>query len=437
MKQLCIPVLASIIFLIACKKEQEVVNVLPKTSSNLLKVSIDKILNDSTILLRWDKSAIKNFKSYGLSRSARVMKDGVFTNVSELIKTYWSADSVTFLETSMPFANDITYTVTVVTDSGRIGGYGSVTYQRPNAYLQATVSDMLTDKSRKIIYLINKDNGTIISYDYAASKVLKSATLNTPLGYSSLGNYDGGTNNELYAPTSDGWLLILNTSDLTVKDKIYVGGTNVGSVVALNGKLFVSSSDLSFNLMDTKSLKVYNRATKQVITRTGVWSNTRIAVLDSANYKMVDVTFNLLPTDLNFYQFGADGSLVKTFPDAYHGDHDLDGNIIRVFPGGSKFITAGSGTVYTDSLKFQTSLTYPYSRQLIDFDFNNTGDIIYAAFSQEKKISAFFYPSAIVDQTFSTKLYPRKIFRDGNDLICVTTDNSYSNPICFIEKFKL
>lgn len=441
MKRLFIPVLAPIMFLMACKKEQEVVNILPKTSSStLIKLNIDKVINDSTIVLRWDKLTVKNFKAYNLIRSAKVIKNGEFKTISELIKTYSSADSLAYAEGSMPFSSEVNYTLTAVTDSGRIAAYSSVTYQRPNVYLMTVVSDMLIDKSRKIIYLINKDNGTIICYDYAASKVLKTTTLNTGLGYSSLGNYDGGVNNELYAPTNDGWLLILDPSDLTVKDKIYVGGTYVGSVVALNGKLFISSSDLSFNLMQSKSLKVYDRATKQVITRTGTYSYTRIAVLDSVNYKMVDVTFSLIPTDLSFYQFGLDGSLVKTFPDSYHGDHDLDGNIIRVFPDGRKFITGGSGAVYTDSLKFQTSLTYPYSRQLIDFDFNTTGDIIYAANKQEKKISAFAYPSATVGQTFATILYPQKIFRDGNELICVTSesrDSYYNNAICLVEKFKL
>jgi hypothetical protein len=299
----------------------------------------------------------------------------------------------------------------------------------------------LIDRQQKVTYLINRDSGLVVSYNYATNKVLKTTNLKRQVGYSALGSFAGGVNNELYMPTTDGWLYILDAATLTVKDKIYVEGDVVGSVVASNEKLFVSSSDQSFGTFYNNSLKIYDRKTKMVTGRTGEWNNTRLVLLSgsSANFELLDLTINLAPVDVNYYKIDPFGVPISMVNDPYHGDHPLDPNIVQAFPDGSRFITSELGAVYTTKdLIFEKSLV-PYGN-FRDFAVNSNGSTIYCITANEKKITAISYPSTTVQRTFTTQLNPVKIFIDGNQLICITmSNNSYynNNPVFFVEKFNL
>lgn len=427
----------------SCKKEQQTVyNIIPVShTSGTFTLQIDKTINDSTLVLKWSRFPGKGFKQYTLNRAAEVFKNGEFTSIGEQLKTFTNPDSLTYLDKSMPFASDIQYTITAVADSIKDYTVAYYTYRRPNTYPRLRVSDALIDRQQKVTYLINRDSGLVVSYNYATAKVLKTTNLKRQVGYSALGSFAGGVNNELYMPTTDGWLYILDATTLTVKDKIYVEGDAVGSVVASNEKLFVSSSDQSFGSFYNNSLKIYDRKTKMVTGRTGEWNNTRLVLLpgNNVNFELVDIPFNLTPYDLNYYTISPLGVPLSMVDDPYHGDYPLDPNIIQAFPDGSRIISSSSGSVYTTKgLLFEKSLS-PYGN-FRDFAFNSSSSVIYCITANEKKITAISYPSATVQRTFTTQLLPVKIFTDGNQLICITmSNNSYynNNPVFFVEKFNL
>lgn len=425
--------------LLSCKKDpQTEVRILPKTSADPLTLTVAKTINDSTIVLKWSKFTGKGFKSYFLTRSSKVFKDGSFTVVHELLKNTTNIDSLTYSENKMPYSTDVQYQIVAATDSAKNTISAYLNYQRPNTYLTGKFTDALIDQRQKTLYLIDHEYGRILSYNYEINKKINSVKLDGAIGYSALGDFEGI--NELYVPTSDGWLQILNPSTLKLKDRIYVGGERIGSVVSKKGKLIISSSDRSFGSFYNNAIKIYDRKTKQVTGRTGNWDYTRVMLLDNTDFEFIDLTLSIIPTELSYYKISPEGIPLTSFSDSYHGDHPLDGNIVRSFPDGTKFITSGSGAIYTKNLVHEKNMAPIYSNIYSDFAFNNSGSIIYRAFSSEKKIQAVSYPGLTNVQNFKTNLYPAKIFRDGDQLICISRESAYpSNPesIIFIEKFNL
>lgn len=429
--------LFSLLFFSGCETiENEVIVINPKESKNSVLLKVDKILNDSTIALSWTPYTGSGFKEYRLSRSAEVLINGTFRTDHKIIKTFSHKDSLRFTERDMPFSGKINYFLDVITDSPNWINSG-LSYERPGTYHKINFNDVLINTAAKYLYLFNKDTGSITLFDYDTKKEIKKISLNSSIGFCALGDGEGGIKNELYVPTVHGWVYILDAFTLETKDKIYIGGEKVSAVVAVAGKLFVSSTDRSFGSFYDNALKVYDRKTKKLIGRTGYWSNTRLLYLEGTGIELIDITTNISPTDLSYYQFDSFGKLIAKKEDTYHGDHPLDPLIVSSFPDGSKFITASSGAVYTRELKYEKSLSGTYENRYLDFAFNASGTSIYAALKQQKKVEEIAYPAGKVINTFPTLFPPARIFRDGNQLICLTTSGSGAGTYVFIEKINL
>jgi hypothetical protein len=417
------------IFYLSCKKE-DVIVVNPPLKTTL---RIDQVINDSTIVLTWNKFTGTHFKQYRLMRTAMYLKDDKFGTFSEAVDSSTDVNNTSFTENKMPLARDLTYQLLIETDTlpRRYVAASSVTYRRPNSLIYCLPTDVMISKSMKRLYITEQQKIHIV--DYTNGRPVNTKEFPISIGFCSLGTYNG--NDELYVPLNDGWLEILDANTLQLKERIYVAGYGIGSVVAANGKLFVSSSDRSFSGY-SNCLKVFDRATKNLITRTGYWEQTRVVLLEGTNVEMIDLTINLSPVDLSYYQFTPDGALLAKKQDSYHGDFYLNNNIVRSFPDGSRFITSAYGTVFNKSLGFDRYLkqygTYT------DFAFNDDGSIVYAANGTQKKIDIITYPATTNTGNYATKFYPYKIFRDGNSLISVSRTEMYQqNSYIMIENIKL
>jgi DNA-binding beta-propeller fold protein YncE len=401
-----------------------------------VQIKINKVLNDSTIELSWSKYAGPNFKGYQLSRSAEVFKNGRFFNDYQRVKTFTSPDSLVFIEREMPYARKINYTISVITDTTN-KLYSGINYLRPGTYQAGEFNEVLINSTAKYLYLYDTNSGSIILFNYATNREIKKVSLQSGIGYCALGNFVGGSKNELYVPTVHGWVYILDAFTLETIDKIYIGGYHVTSVVEVAGKLFVSTSDQSSTYMGESSFKIYDRSSKKLLERTGGRYNTRLMYLEGSNIELIDVTTNVIPTDVNYYKFDLSGKVLLKKSDSYHGDHPLEASLIRSFPDGSKFITASAGAIYSSSLQHEQNLSFPYSQKYQDFAFNSSGTVIYGALQQGNRIEEISYPTGKVVKNHVTQFAPFRIFRDGNQLICLTRSGYYSENYFFIEKFNL
>lgn len=430
------PYLLICIIFLSCKKE-EVIVISPSALPTSIQLKIAQVITDSTITLSWSKYTGENFQKYRLVRIATYLKNGQFTNFDEPVDSSRDINHVSFTENNMPLSRDIRYYLFISKDTTQFNGgmqfVAQVLYQRPNSLVYGLPTDVLFNASQKNLYIIEPNKITLVNYTTGRPVLSKEFTVG--IGYCSLGDFNGST--EIYVPLSDGWLQILDAATLQMKDRIYVAGYEIGSVVAANEKLYVSSSDMTVGGLYSNCIKIYDRATKNVLGRTGYWDRTRLLQLEGTSVEMIDLTIHLMPIDLSYYQFSSNGVLLSKMQDAYHGDYMMDANIARSFPGGSKFITSSSGTIFNKSLVFDRYIKQ--NGNYADFAFNSNGSIIYAGNADQKRIDAITYPALTATGTYPTVLYPYKIFRDGNTIICVSRAIVYYQQATYllIEKINL
>jgi hypothetical protein len=422
--------LLSFLFL-SCKKDVvEVVVIKPAPFTVQLKV--EQVINDSTILLQWSRYT-DTFQKYLLVRSAVYLKNGQFINFYEPVDSSNDINHLNFTENKMPLASDVYYDLYVSRDTTLPSrGYRQVArvrYQRPNSLLFGSPVDVLIDKRHQRLFITEQNRITVMGYN---GTIITSKEFTAGLGFCSLDTSSG--NNELYVP-GDGWLQILDGTTLQLKDRIYVAGYRIGSVVALNGILYVSSTDMSAGGY-SNCVKVYDRATKTLIGRTGYWDGTRLIALEGSAVELIDISINLIPVSLSYYQFSATGVPLIKKEDTYHGDYSMNPSIVRSFPDGSKFITSSSGTIFNKSLFFDRYVKQYGSYS--DFAFNDDGSRIYAAYASQKKIDIVTYPTTTTLNSYITAWYPYKIFRDGNTLISISKSTAnVQYGYVFIEKINL
>lgn len=434
-----IPFIICCLIGLSCKKEKEEIFVIePAPSTGTVELKIDQVINDSSVVLKWTKP-VGAFQKYLLVQTATYFKNGQFGTFTERIDSSSNINHLSFTENNMPVAKSIWYYLLVSKDTTVYNqGFqyvAAVSYERPNSLLYGSPFDVLIDKQKQLLYIAEKNEINIVNY--LSGRLITSKEFPASIGYCYLGDFGG--NSELYVPVNDGWLHILDASTLQLKDRIYVAGEYIGSVVAANGKLYVSSTDRSVGGY-SDCIKVYDRATKNLIGRTGYYEKTRLFALEGSALELIDLTISVVPVGLSYYQFNTAGMLLLKKEDTYHGDYVMDAGIARSFPDGSKFITSSSGTIFNKSLLFDRYVKQNggYAGTYSDFAFNNDGSLIYTAYAAQKKIDVVSYPAMNTVNSYVTAYYPYKIFRDGNTLICVSRINTGSQvPYMIVEKINL
>lgn len=428
--------LCCVMVFLACTKDQEEnYEIVPNPTAAANQFRVEQVINDSTIVLKWAKASSQYFQKYRLYRTATYVKNGVFGTYTEPVDSSDDINHLSFTETKMPLANNLEYRL-YVQQKNNTGDplnmpYQEAKYQRANAILQGTPFDVLISKQLKQLFVVEEQKISAVDYN---GRILNVKEFPVSLGFCALGSFEGVE--ELYVPVKDGWLNIYNAETLTLKDRIYVGGNAVWSVVAAKGKLYVSSTDRVFGAYSSH-IKVYDRATKEVVSRTGYYEQTRLMLLDSDAVEMVDVIYLWARPTISYYKFSDDGTPLNDTPSPYSPPYTISPYIIKPFPGGQKIITSASGVIINKSLDFEGYLKENGSYS--DFEFNTDGSVIYTAYATERKIDRVSYPSLATIGSYNTNHLPYKIFRDGNALVVVSKyANTGAQPTyLFVEKINL
>lgn len=423
----------------SCRKDHPVVET---TNTYTPGLKIQQIVNDSTIVLKWHKYAGKDFKRYYIQRSAIYIKDGKINRYYDGLDSSTNVNDTTFTETRMPVARQIIYSLYVDHQSSSfITDF--VIYERPpTTAFYGLLKDVLFDKENKKLYVIhthgydddNYFSDFVTAVDYTTGRQISSKNLqNYTNGYCALGDFNGSK--ELCLPVNNA-VFMLDASSFEVKDRINCGGTIVNSVVTVNGNLYVTTNDTTGGT--SECIKVYSRATKNLIGRTGFQANTRLLFLEGTSTEMVDIkTDNAITGQISYYQFSTTGVPILKKQDTSHSDYRVTPVAARSFPDGNRFITSYSGTVFNKSLAFEKYLKYNGS--YADYAFNDDGSVIYAADIYQKKIDVINYAAGNVVKSYPTTMYPYRIFRDGNTLIClsITAKDLNNSGYCFVERINL
>ena len=167
-------------------------------------------------------------------------------------------------------------------------------------------------------------------------------------------------------------------------------------------------------------LRTYSRSTGFQIAGGGDFDSCRLRMLVS-RAEIIEISTGISPTDMDYYRFDGTGNFVQHQNDIPHGGPPLDARIFKVSPNAEFVITSSVGAVYSaNSGMAHLGGLARGSRTFTDFDFDSTGNVIYATVEGEALLQVYAYPSLQQTAQFSTRGRPRFVHRRGSDLIVVS-----------------
>jgi hypothetical protein len=409
MRQLYLfPFLALLGVLVSCKKEVDS----PQVFSDKI-VLRDPELRADSLALTWSQLDNTAFQGYAVLRRISPTDQGQLLNSS-----YPALTTTHFTDADVPYAPYVEYEVQGRLAAGQPISSNRVSYQRPEIKtLSVQPFDVQFDRQRRQLYFFDK-TGVISQYNLATNQLTKTLNTAATIGYCDFGTYQGVS--ELYVPRNDGWVFIYNAQTLEKIDQINVGSA-AACVVASNGLLFVSTSSTASTYgYYYRPLRVYSRASKNLLSEAGSETSSRFKRVPNTTTDLVELTLNISPVDQHYYGFTASGTPTTNFADRYHGDYPVDASLFEIFPNGSKYITSTAGTIFTKDLVYEASLPKG-NLTFTSFDFDAAGQAIYAG-TTTKSVEIYATNGYTHQRSLKTKAYPYRIFQDGsNGVLCISS----------------
>lgn len=411
----------------ACKKK-EVYTVINQLDFDP-QLRVTQQVNDSTITISWNQYTGPDFQSYGLTYYSTTFFGSNAEYIPVWHKEITSVSELSCLVEKMPKNRHHFFDLRVNLHTTRMGYMDTLTHIRTDQGLPLYVTDAQIDTVRHLLYLMDGPKGRIIKVDYQTGQKLAAITLPSELGMCALGSYNGILN-ELYAPTRDGFIFILDTRTLAIKERIYTIMPYPQVVAAVDGKFYVNST---FPQKDVYTYEhpftQYTRATMEMRELAMLQFNTRVWPLEGGDYPRfigIRIHEDYPPIRLDAYSSNyPHHTLVKNLvPDIY-----------KHFPDGQRFISGAEGIIF--NTLFQVEHNLPGDKYG-SFEIGDNMQTVYASRADDGKIFAFSIPSLQQKHEFNTRLPAFRIFTSGRQLICITRTGIYSRtPHSLIEKIDL
>ncbi|HNX66983.1 MAG TPA: hypothetical protein PKH02_08885 [Bacteroidales bacterium] len=394
-----------------------------------------KVVGD-TITLTWTKLDALNFSGYLIVRKDSKNTDVDPSIYQNVVAQIYDPGATSYTDKNIPLAPYLEYQVIGILSNNSTHNYifsNSKAYQRPEIKVFGfNILDVIPDLSKNRFYIIEKNEGKISIFNYETLETVKSITTGATIGYCSLGL--NAETRELYVPRNDGWVFVYNSETLEKIDQIDIGHPS-SCVINNNGKLFIST-----DAWTERPLKVFDRASKLLVSENGDFEDTRLRRIPNTNTEIIEVTLHIGPTDLDYYRFDASGNFVLHQNDKYHGDYPLSAEIFQFFPDGNNFITGSEGAIYDIRMNYINRLPHG-NLSYSDYAFNADASLIYCSCSNAKLIVSYSNNNFVKVKEYKTVGYPFKIYRKDNALICLSNtaiNSNYSAQSKFIiEKIQL
>jgi hypothetical protein len=419
---LVIPVLLSQ----SCKKDDS-----PSSYSDKIVLNNLEMTNNS-IKLSWTKLDNSKFISYYVIR--RDFKGTNSLSYSDLIKVISDPDLTTYTDEEIPYTPYLEYQVVGAISTGDPQNptivYSNIkSYERPDIKIFSfALTDIIPDLQNNILYIFESDSGKISRLNFESGTIEKTIITNATIGFGDLGLINNVW--QIVVPRNDGWIFFYDAATLSKTDQINYGGT-AASAVLNDNKVFVSGeSSTSWY----ESVGVFDCETRELISETSVYDLLRLKHIPGSHSKFYGISSSSY-SELYSFQFDNSGNYMSQMSNNI--SYSTDDQIFRLFPDGNHFITSRDGVVVDKDLNYTVTLphgNYTFS----DFEFSENSGLIYCACSNFKKVLAFANPGYNQVQEFNTTGYPARIFRKGNELICLSMTDPFSYfPSYYPESFLL
>lgn len=402
---LLVSFLFGLLLLAACKKETEELAV-PTSYPDKIVLREVQAAGDS-VNLTWTQLDNSAFVSYTIQR--KTAEEALPTGIHQ----QFTPTTVSYVDKAVPYVTAVSYQVVAQLSNGQSIYSNIVSYERANIRsLSIAPFDVQFQPAGRQLYFFEQ-SGKIYKYDLATEQIVATVATSATIGYSDFATYGG--REELYVPRNDGWVFIYDAVTLTKIDQLSVGSAAT-CVVANNGLLFVSNSAWT-----NRPLKVYNRATKQLVAETGDFDRTRFKRIPGSNTELLEISLYIGPTDQDYYSFSQAGVLQTHRNDTYHGDYPLDATIFEFFPNADRYITSTEGAIYRRDMTYETTLPRG-NKEFTTFGFDAAAQLLYAG-TRTRSVEVYTMNGYNHSRTIATKAYPFRLFKDpaAAGFICVSS----------------
>lgn len=401
-------VILPFVLLVSCKKDTDSV----RRKSTTITLN-EPTYTDNKVELSWTVSN-DSISSFNVIRVIGESIDQYQISYNDIASNL-DKNTLTFTDEDVPYTPFITYLIQGIIYKGNNNPYNykyvlsnSKTFSREISVMDFAANDVLLYARQNSIFLIDKENGLLKSYNYI-TKEQKDFDFKTRIGFCSL-NKNGQTD-ELVVPRSDGWLDIYNAQDFQLIEQIKISAYSIASSVIKGNLIFncTTSSD--------EPMIVYNRDTKQIVSKL-TWygdENRRLEIIPNTNTEL----FGVNSYEISYYNYDASGILIsREYKDPWDDEYAVSARYC-IIPNTKKFISAPLGNIYDNTISYISGLprgNLKYS----DFLVNNDGTKVYASSSNTKSIEIYNLSNLSHSGTIQTKAYPYRIFYNNGEIIVVS-----------------
>jgi hypothetical protein len=393
-------------------------------------VQLDTAYKDGAyIQVKWLKYIGQSFANYTVYRTEDTTKVGV------AIKTFTEVDSVCLTEIHPPIKTRVWYYVKVTNKIGMSRQSRFVKVDFPcGVIFNYKPSLAIHHPTLPILYVYDDNQMKLMALNHETNEIF--ATYNLTTRINDLAIDDNGYGMEVYVPSGDGSLLILDALTLVKKKTINVGIAQSSVTSNGSGFLFVIAGHGSWA---PNPARTYSRSTGALIGQSktyGLSGGERMRLIPGT-HSLIAVATSGSPIIRDYVEFNYRGELVSENDQIWDDGYGLDGSNFKISPNGKFMVSSGNGAVYgtTSEVAYLGHLE-TRGHSLVDYAFSADGNTIYAGTWDQNSIQVLSYPAMKFTKEYVTNGIPRFVFPYNGNLITVSLQND--NYSCFIiEKVKI
>ncbi|NOQ27114.1 MAG: hypothetical protein GQ564_17275 [Bacteroidales bacterium] len=370
------------------------------------KLALKEItIENNLIKLEWNKPYLQGFSYYAIYRSESPIYDYSSYNYNSIAQIYDVDETVYF--DNLFLEENIYYTIVAFTSNNDPLISNMQKFTRNDVVIFKRPMDVVFSPENNFVFIFSERN--IYSLDYETMEITDSIILNSDENYGSIGNYNG--KDELYIACSDGYARIYDINSLNEINNINVGG-NVRSIVSDNyNNLYIKV----YKNYDGE-IYSYDRVSLNLIDKYTGWFDYdgKIKHFKNSN-RIIEKTAN--NSYLGYYNHDENANFTLVDYEYISGiSNDLD---FEIFNENDNVIVGNEGLIYSSNLEYLGQIGEQYTDSYSSFFID---DYIYAANFEKKKIELFNKFTYAPVKSYSTNLYPTKVFKSNNELILIVTD---------------
>lgn len=380
------------------------------------------IASSGTVQLNWQKYTQSDFKKYEIIRSLNKDVEG------QVIASFDSADSVTYLDKLPPFVSEVYYYLRVSNTEEYTRNSNKIQVVEPAGKIYYyNITDAVHHPTLPIVYIVDSASQKLRAINYKTQTEINSVSLDAKVGKIDIGNNGYGI--EIYVPNSNGFIKVYNANTLNLVTSINTGLDT--KCVVTNGHGYLVASVMPSPWWE-QPIRTYSRSTGINISGNGDFEGDYIRFIPNTD-EIITISTSVSPIDMEYLELDNKGVILLHKDDIYHGDHPLDPNIFRISSNGEFVITGNVGAVYSaNGSMIYKGMVDRGALYFSDFAFSNTGNTIYAGTSNRASLQIIKYPELTRNDEILLKGYPKFLFNYNGEIISISkTDVNSDNRFAF------